>query len=782
MNIVTLAPYRVACLTWLSAPERWQLTVVCRATFRLASGPLALHEQQEYPNEDDNYWNDDPHRSLYSPSDMVPFKRGAEVMLVGHAFAPGRTPVRSLLARLTIGEIDKTIDVFGHRACDPNGNVRDAEPFVSVPLRYERARGGPGTWNPVGIPGDGDKRAASDASLPNLQPPGLQIRRASDVIPPIGFGPIAATWLERAQRLGRHRRVWSGSSWMEQPIPSDFDASFFNAAPPDQQLSALSPGAALTLHNLHTEEPQLSATLPEWRPQIFVDLPGASPKHLDVKADTLWIDTDRSLCALVWRATFPIASPSQQGRIVACVETKTAKTTWSEAVQALARESARTSLLADNTRPMPAEAETPKESTLPFAPRAGGSSPQISPSLQERLERLNQSSASAGETLSAGHMASHSPALPFPTSGAPVSQGDDRPLFPPPILAPPPPFVEPPPSAMAPPPVMIEPPPARVSRPENEEQGPWQRAGRRRIGASTPGDGAVALSNAAAAMSPWAQGAPTAEDPPKPQAPKAARRAPTTVLELIWFDAAVLPRIRRNPPWKKILASQKPRPKDEDSDVPKEKRQGGKDQRDICAIFKEATPLDGPGIEEALADAMEEGVFAPPLVLLSGELEFSFDPVETLKATVGVVSPFAATDRKLAEVLDAAKEMLQSPWLGGGGALCEATTDRLRDAFGESKRALPQGYLDNHVERMMLEQRRYYKRAVMGQAWIRGVLTPAGGGTKVVAYLPVALAEELPMFRRMDVRVVGELRLRVDQYEAAAMAMKVVGVGRVWQP
>lgn len=49
-------------------------------------------------------------------SDLAPFKRRADVLVVGHAFAPERRPVGSLVARVVVGEVDKAIAVFGDRA------------------------------------------------------------------------------------------------------------------------------------------------------------------------------------------------------------------------------------------------------------------------------------------------------------------------------------------------------------------------------------------------------------------------------------------------------------------------------------------------------------------------------------------------------------------------------------------------------------------------------------------------------------------------------------------
>src|SRR3954471_18482006 len=112
MDIVSTCPLRAALVSWQPRPGTSLLTVVCMATFELLPGESPLSPEQDAPSEDDNYWNDDETRSLRAPSDLAPFKARAEVLLVGHAFAPQRRPARSLLVRLCVGDVDKSIAVF----------------------------------------------------------------------------------------------------------------------------------------------------------------------------------------------------------------------------------------------------------------------------------------------------------------------------------------------------------------------------------------------------------------------------------------------------------------------------------------------------------------------------------------------------------------------------------------------------------------------------------------------------------------------------------------------
>ena len=92
-------PLRAARLVAAVAirPGAHVLTVVCKATYELAPVESPLAAEQEYPNKDENHWNDDPGPQPPLAGDLIPFKPRADVLLVGHAFAPRREPVRRSL-------------------------------------------------------------------------------------------------------------------------------------------------------------------------------------------------------------------------------------------------------------------------------------------------------------------------------------------------------------------------------------------------------------------------------------------------------------------------------------------------------------------------------------------------------------------------------------------------------------------------------------------------------------------------------------------------------------
>ncbi|XXT25186.1 DUF2169 domain-containing protein [Sorangium sp. So ce429] len=320
MDVLSTCPLRVAARTWQSLMSSSRLTVVCKATYLLAPGLPALHQEQLPPREADAYWDDRPDRSLAAPSDLVPFKPRADVLLLGSAHAPAGKPVRSIPVRLCVGALDKALVAFGDRFWTRDGRLLDGPAATRIPLRYERAAGGPFTWNPAGIPRDARPDPRGLVPLPNLQPPGLHVTTREQRIEPIGFGPIAPQWPMRQEKLARCPGWHMSERWYEHPLPEGFDPGFFNAAPPDQQLQELRGAETILLEHLHPEHPRLATRLPGARPRAVVERDGAPPEELRLTCDTLVVDTDLGLLTLVWRGLIRLREPDEPGRVTVTLE------------------------------------------------------------------------------------------------------------------------------------------------------------------------------------------------------------------------------------------------------------------------------------------------------------------------------------------------------------------------------------------------------------------------------------------------------------------------------
>ncbi|WP_437982790.1 DUF2169 domain-containing protein [Sorangium sp. So ce117] len=233
----------------------------------------------------------DPRAAISAAAEMAPFLPRADILLGGHAWARGRSPAPLVPVRLRVGLdaavlLDKALHVYGDRG----GNGRGApQPFLAMPLGYERALGGAADPdNPAGV----DPRAGR---APNIIDPRQPTRAA-------GLGPIAAHWPARQRRLGNADPRGVQAPW--PVVPDGFDWAYFQAAPVDQQTPYLRGNEWILIEGMHPDLDRIEAWLPGPVAEARVAFGGAAqPQALPLVADMLVIDADRWLCSLVWRAS-----------------------------------------------------------------------------------------------------------------------------------------------------------------------------------------------------------------------------------------------------------------------------------------------------------------------------------------------------------------------------------------------------------------------------------------------------------------------------------------------
>lgn len=323
MEVVSECPLTVGSVLWQSGPKAWTLTFVAKATFVLAPGesPLSSRSQEDV-YEHDGHWDDDPTKSLTVAGDLAPFKRRPEVVIVGHAHAPDGKRIASLVTRLAMSTIDKAIEVRGDQSFMRDGALTDPAPFKRMPLRWERAAGGPDTSNPVGVPTGTEARFDSwgRCALPNLVPVGQVSQSVHDPVEPIGYGPIAPTWPPRLARLHGSVPAFRHDRWSASPLPENFDAAYFNSAPRDQQLAVFDGTESLLLENLHPRHPALATRLAPIRPAAAFEWGKGRRLDLGLACDTLHIDADRGLAMLTYRGHIALDQPTRTGRILVTLE------------------------------------------------------------------------------------------------------------------------------------------------------------------------------------------------------------------------------------------------------------------------------------------------------------------------------------------------------------------------------------------------------------------------------------------------------------------------------
>lgn len=691
MQIEAHGPFRTDTILWRPSPGTYALTVICKATFTLAPGTMELAGHEEPINSIDDHWDDDMHRSVRAPSDMVPMKPKADVLVVGYAYAPEARPVRSLMARLAIGDIDKRVEIVADRSWTETSESREGAPFTRMPLRYEKAAFGPD--NPVGV--KCSPNAERYIVLPNLQRPGTLARSPASHVDPIGFGPIAAAWPARANLLSASHPQWRPEIWATVSRPDNLDISYFNVAPLDQRLAVLRPDQPLVLENLHRDYPHFVTRLPGISPCATLERSSGANETKSLRPDTLWIDTEAAIATLTFRGHFNLAHPRDAHRVRVDVERMPTANVIVPGMNG-------GDDAADRTTTTFGSFHRP---ALPFAQMTGPAKPPLMPLLQ---------------------LPADAPAAPPRTLGEAIVQHKDEPV----------------------------PAPAKPR--------------------ATKGSSRAAVKRIAKSGSDTAPAQHAAHVTTRPAVP----------VELLWFDPAHLDAIRADRSFRAIMDAIKPKPSDADfaEGAPADKRKAAKDNRELAGLLSRGEPLTQDELRRAVENAIDEdGRFVPPLVLLSGEMVFPFDKLETLKSTLAVIAPFALTDKLLKDTVDTFEQLAKTPGLQG--SVAEGLTGQLEEAFGEVRRGLRAGYLDEHVTQMLLEQRHYQKRTVLGEPRIRALLVMAGGQQQVIpSYLPVSLANELPMFQRLTVRLVAEAKRQVDQYETSPMGLRVVALGQTFSP
>src|SRR5215470_13739425 len=176
--------------------------VVIRGTFDIGDArDLIISEEQEPIEIGDLYNGEIGQSSIKYESDLAMTKPGTDIVVVGTAYAPNERPTKHMQVGIKLGLIEKWIDVFGDRWWEFLG-MSPPEPFLQMPLTYERAFGGTDpvttddekaeffSLNPVGT-GFRAKGDRYGLRLPNLEDPKCRISKVTDRPMPQGFGFVA---------------------------------------------------------------------------------------------------------------------------------------------------------------------------------------------------------------------------------------------------------------------------------------------------------------------------------------------------------------------------------------------------------------------------------------------------------------------------------------------------------------------------------------------------------------------------------------------------------------
>ena len=295
---------------------------VVKATFELRPrGAPVLAEEQAPLSVAGERWEGGESPSLRLEPEGAFFKAATDVVLVGHAHAPA-PGTRELIAELRVGPVHKKVRVVGERTWFKSvGGIGMTQPapFERMALRYERAFGGwdrsakdpaQHTFEPRNPVGTGFRMKGSRFEegllLPNLESPAEPLKDWGQRPVPTGFGFIEPHWQPRAAFAGTYDEAWQKS---RRPLlPKDFDRRFLNGAPRDQLVPGYLRGGEPVLLAHVTPQGPLSFKLPALAPMRVVATRAAELDDVDLelRLDTVVLDTDAMKLFLTWRGTFPL--------------------------------------------------------------------------------------------------------------------------------------------------------------------------------------------------------------------------------------------------------------------------------------------------------------------------------------------------------------------------------------------------------------------------------------------------------------------------------------------
>ena len=301
--------------TWVrdrDGTETWLVAV--KATFDVQKdGSTKVAEEQPPVTHIPVHFGKAGQSSLRHETDLQRTKTTTDIVVLGSAHAPGGRAVEQLDVGFAVGPVVKMLKVFGDRTWRGR-RISAAQPFVAMPLVYERAYGGVDThakepaWDTRNPVGRGYATAAEHLDgqpLPNIEDPKQLIGAWDDRPTPAGFGPLACHWQARQQFAGTYDEKWQQQRL--PLLPDDFDDRHYQCTPVDQWAPQfMRGGEPVALRNLTPGGGDVRFVLP----RVFLGFEtmfytGPSVRHESPKLHTVIVEPDAARVSVVWHTALP---------------------------------------------------------------------------------------------------------------------------------------------------------------------------------------------------------------------------------------------------------------------------------------------------------------------------------------------------------------------------------------------------------------------------------------------------------------------------------------------
>lgn len=292
--------------------EVWLVAV--KGTFTIEpDGTTNVAEEQEEVHIAPKFRGEPDNTSLLYDTDLPHLKKNTDVLVDGHAYAPQGKPVNKVDVALRVGKLQKVLRVIGDRQYVKSvagTSLSDPQPFIEMPITYERAFGGTDQisenpkhhdWeprNPIGCGFVTKKEHLAGKAAPNIEDPSSLIGNWKQRPRPAGFGPIAGNWTPRVELAGTYDEKWEKT---RQPLlAEDFDERYYQCAPEDQQVPGyLKGGEQVDLYNL-TPNGRLQFYLPRLSLSFTTNFDDGSSEQHRAVLHTVTIKPDSPKVVMVW--------------------------------------------------------------------------------------------------------------------------------------------------------------------------------------------------------------------------------------------------------------------------------------------------------------------------------------------------------------------------------------------------------------------------------------------------------------------------------------------------
>ena len=322
MELINATGMQAAYTQGVEPSGREWLVVVVKGTFAIPEeqgGVAPLHAQQ-LPMVMADTFTGEPGRS--APVQEVDFalrKARCDILLTGSAHAPHGQACERVLVGARIGQWQKSFAVVGNRRWGGISGARAsaAEPFVRIPVSYDRAFGGVDAWhedpaehgaympNPVGRGWHRrmEARYVDGTPLPNTEALNEPVLSPDGRYEPMAFGPLGRGWSSRLPYAGTYDQDWIDNVFPF--LPADFQDAYYQAAPLDQQMDHPRGTLDVALANLTPQGQTRFRIACQDMPVNFFHRKGG---HVEVMAllDTVAIHSDQGLLTLGWRGAMPL--------------------------------------------------------------------------------------------------------------------------------------------------------------------------------------------------------------------------------------------------------------------------------------------------------------------------------------------------------------------------------------------------------------------------------------------------------------------------------------------